>query len=84
VIRINGDVLPTILVDGYVAGVWRPVEDGIEVTALHPITKDAWAGLDTEARPLRAFLADREPGVYRRYGHWWARLPDGECRVLGG
>ncbi len=30
VIRINGDVLPTVLVDGYVAGVWRPVEDGIE------------------------------------------------------
>ena len=84
VIRINGDVLPTILVDGYVAGVWRPVEDGIEVTALHPITEDAWAGLDDEARGLRVFLADREPGVYRRYGHWWARLPDGERRVLGG
>ena len=31
----NGDVLPTVLVDGYVAGVWRPVEDGIEVTAFH-------------------------------------------------
>ena len=84
VIRINGDVLPTILVDGYVAGVWRPVEDGIEVTALHPIAEDAWAGLDAEARALRAFLADREPGVYGRYGHWWARLPDGERRVLGG
>jgi hypothetical protein len=84
VIRINGDVLPTVLVDGYVAGVWRPVEDGIEVTALHPIAEDAWVGLDAEARALRAFLADREPGVYRRYGHWWARLPDGECRVLGG
>ena len=84
VIRINGDVLPTLLVDGYVAGVWRPVEDGIEATALHPIAEEAWAGLDTEARALRAFLTDREPGVYRRYGHWWARLPDGERRVLGG
>jgi hypothetical protein len=84
VMRANGDVLPTILVDGYVAGVWRPVEDGIEVTALHPIAEDAWAGLDAEARALRAFLADREPGVYGRYGHWWARLRDGERRVLGG
>nr|BFE83739.1 winged helix DNA-binding domain-containing protein [Planobispora longispora] len=25
--RRNGDVLPTLLVDGYVAGVWRPVEE---------------------------------------------------------
>jgi len=25
VTRSNGDVLPTLLVDGYVAGVWRPV-----------------------------------------------------------
>ncbi|MGW1927095.1 winged helix DNA-binding domain-containing protein, partial [Streptomyces massasporeus] len=25
VIRVNGDTLPTLLVDGYVAGVWRPV-----------------------------------------------------------
>jgi hypothetical protein len=83
VIRINGDVLPTVLVDGYVAGVWRPVDDGIEVTALHPIGRDAWSGLEAEARALRAFLADREPGVYGRYGHWWARLPDGERRALG-
>src|SRR3990172_260014 len=30
VTRNNGDVLPTLLVDGYVAGVWRPVKDGIE------------------------------------------------------
>jgi len=34
VTRSNGDVLPTLLVDGYVAGVWRPVEGGIEATAL--------------------------------------------------
>ncbi len=35
VTRSNGDVLPTLLVDGYVAGVWRPVEGGIEATAFH-------------------------------------------------
>ena len=83
VIRVNGDVLPTILVDGYVAGVWRPVPDGIEVTALHPVGEEAWAGLDAEARALRVFLANREPGAYGRYGHWWSRLPEGEQRVLG-
>ena len=83
IIRINGDVLPALLVDGHVAGVWRPVDDGIEATALVPIDDDAWAGLDAEARDLRRFLADRDPAVYRRYGHWWSRLPEGEVRILG-
>ena len=82
VIRRNGDVLPTLLVDGLVAGVWRPVEDGIEATAFHSLPVDAWAGLGTEARALRAFLADRDPAVYRRYAHWWATLPAAEVRVL--
>jgi hypothetical protein len=31
----NGDVLPTVLVDGYVAGVWRAVPEGIEAIAFH-------------------------------------------------
>ena len=83
VTRVNGDVLPTLLVDGYVAGVWRPVEDGIEATAFGSLDDDAWAGLDAEARSLRAFLADREPLVYRRYGHWWSKLPEGTVRILG-
>ena len=39
VIRQNGDVLPTLLVDGYVAGVWRPVEGGIEATCLPPAVR---------------------------------------------
>jgi hypothetical protein len=29
-------------------------------------------------------LADREPEVYRRYHHWWAKLPDAETRLLSG
>ena len=84
VTRVNGDVLPTLLVDGYVAGVWRPIEGGIEATAFHPLDEDTWAGLDAEARSLRAFLADREPLVYRRYGRWWSKLPEGTVRTLGG
>ena len=84
VIRRNGDVLPTLLVDGYVAGVWRPVADGIEATAFHPLPDDVWHGLETEARGMRAFLADREPLIYHgRYAHWWATLPAVEVRVLG-
>jgi hypothetical protein len=83
VIRSNGDVLPTLLVDGYVAGVWRPTDEGIEATALRPIARDDWRGLDAEARMLRTFLAAREPIIYRRYGRWWPVLPAGEARILG-
>ena len=82
VTRSNGDVLPTLLVDGYVAGVWRPVEGGIEATAFHRLADDVWEGLAAEARSLVAFLADREPTVYRRYGHWWRALPGAEIRLL--
>lgn len=84
VIRQNGDVLPTLLVDGYVAGVWRPVEGGIEATAFHRLSDEAWVGLEAEARALVGFLADRDPRVYRRYAHWWAMLPSAEVRLLTG
>ena len=84
VIQQNGDVLPTLLVDGYVAGVWRPVEGGIEATAFHKLSREAWTGLASEAADLVAFLADREPMVYRRYAHWWTKLPSAEVRLLSG
>lgn len=84
VTRRNGDVLPTLLVDGYVAGVWRPVEGGIEATAFHRLTKQTWQALAAEASAVVAFLADREPTVYRRYAHWWDTLPNAEVRVLPG
>ncbi len=84
VARMNGDVLPTLLVDGYVAGVWRSVEGGIEATAFHRLPDDIWERLAAEARSLVAFLADREPEVYRRYDHWWSKLPSAEARLLPG
>ena len=81
--RMNGDVLPTLLVDGYVAGVWRAVEGGIEATAFHPLSDEAWDGLASEARVLITFLARRDPQVYGRYNHWWAKLPaPAEVRLL--
>jgi hypothetical protein len=83
VIRTNGDVLPTLLVDGYVAGVWRPIDGGIETTAFHRLADDDWAGLEAEARALTTFLADRQPAVYTRYGRWWTTLPHVEVRVIG-
>ena len=84
-IQQNGDVLPSMLIDGYVCGMWRPVEGGIEATAFHPLSDEAWEALAAEARALVAFLADRDPAVYRRYAHWWAKLPSAvEVRLLPG
>ncbi|GAA2719135.1 winged helix DNA-binding domain-containing protein [Cellulomonas aerilata] len=84
VTRSNGDVLPTLLVDGRVAGVWRPVDGGVEAAAFHPLPDDAWAGLAAEARALVPLLAAREPRAYRRYDRWWADLPAAATRVLTG
>lgn len=84
VIRVNGDVLPTLLVDGYVAGVWRPVEGGIEAAAFHPLPSRTWEGLAAEAASLVSFLSPRDPWAYRRYDHWWTKgIPTAETRVLG-
>ncbi len=84
VIRRNGAVLPSVLVDGYEAGVWRPaVEAGIEVTALAPIDEDAWAAIDSEARSLAALLAARDRAIYRRQQTWFTQLPAVEVRVVG-
>ncbi len=84
VTRVNGDVLPTLLVDGHVAGVWRPAEGGIEAAAFHPLPDDTWEALAAEAAALVSFLAPRDPSAYRRYGHWWAKgLPAAETRLLG-
>jgi hypothetical protein len=83
VIRNNGDTLPTLLVDGYVAGVWRPAEDGrIEMTAFHALDEAQWAGLAGEAAALRKLLGDREPQVYKRYARWWSGLPAHDVRTV--
>lgn len=83
VIRNNGDTLPTLLVDGHVAGVWRPNEDGgIEATAFHALSEDQWDGLAEEAKALHKFLGDREPQVYRRFNRWWTGLPVEQVRIL--
>ncbi|MEO3812235.1 winged helix DNA-binding domain-containing protein [Sphaerisporangium sp. B11E5] len=84
VTRTNGDVLPTLLVDGHVAGVWRPIEGGIEATAFHRLPDDTWEGLAAEAKSLVALLAGREPRVYRRFDRWWHDLPAAEVRLLPG
>jgi len=83
VIRRNGDVLPTVLVEGLVRGVWRASADAIEVRALEPLDDATLDGLESEARDLRRLLADREPAVFSRVGRWWDRLPDGPTITIG-
>ncbi len=83
VIRRNGDVLPTVMVNGLVRGVWRATPDAIEVRALEPVDDTTLEGLDGEARNLRRLLADREPALFTRFGRWWDRLPDGPTISIG-
>ncbi|WP_055589026.1 winged helix DNA-binding domain-containing protein [Streptacidiphilus griseoplanus] len=73
VVRRNGDVLPCLLVDGQVAGVWRAVGGGLELTSFHRLGRADWQGLTEEAERLSALLAARDPAVYGRYGHWWTK-----------
>ncbi len=80
-IRRNGDVLPTLLVDGYVAGVWRPIDGEIEATAFRRLSPEEWDGLTREAASLRALLG-RDPAVYRRYHRWWDSIEGVETRIL--
>lgn len=85
VIRRNGDVLPTLLVDGHVVGLWRVVPDGVEATAFTRLRRSAWTGLADEAAGLQALLVDRDPRVYGRYHHWWEKgVPIEERRILSG
>ncbi|MET8975931.1 winged helix DNA-binding domain-containing protein [Streptomyces sp. NPDC004539] len=85
VIRVNGDVLATVLVDGRVAGVWRVVDGGIEVSAFRRFTEDEWEGVASEAGELWGVLARRGGDPYRRFGRWWGKLPGAEeVRVVGG
>lgn len=86
VIHRNGDTLPTVLVDGHVAGVWRPARDGgtgIEVATFTTVPERAWSEIASEAAPLGALIAGRDPAVYRRYDHWWDDLPTSERRIVG-
>ena len=58
VIRQNGDVAQTFLVDGFVAGMWR-VDNGSVVTEpLAALSRSAQREVRDEAAHLEAFLAD--------------------------
>lgn len=83
VIRRNGNVLPTILVDGQVAGVWRLVGENVEISAFRKLPREAWKELAVESAGLISFLGERDPKLYSIYHHWWAKgIEAAEVRTL--
>jgi hypothetical protein len=57
VIKQNGDVAQTFLVDGFVAGTWRAEDGRVVVEPLAPIPAAARREVAEEAERLEAFLA---------------------------
>ena len=57
VIRRNGDVQPTFLVDGFVAGTWRRIDSLVELEPFAPLSARARRELGREAAALAAFHA---------------------------
>ena len=77
VVSRNGDVLPTFLVDGAVAGFWwaEPDGDGTRIVTepFGRLARPARRALEAEADRLAAFVGPREPAVYGRYRESGAR-----------
>jgi hypothetical protein len=59
VIRKNGDVLPTVLVDGFVAATWNiDAKRNLEIEPLRRLTKAERAEIDEEGERLVDFFGD--------------------------
>lgn len=56
VIRMNGDVAPTFLVDGFVAGTWRVESERVVAEPFAPLPRAYRRELADEAARLEAFL----------------------------
>jgi Winged helix DNA-binding domain len=57
VIQRNGDVLPTVLVDGFVAGTWSEQDGRVIVEPFEPVPRRWRRELAAEVRALEEFLA---------------------------
>ena len=58
VIKMNGDVAQTFLVDGFVAGMWRAENGRVVLEPFEPLSRAVRRDVEDEARRLEAFLAD--------------------------
>jgi winged helix DNA-binding protein len=61
VIRPNGDVLPTFLVDGFVAGTWRVEKKHLRLEPFEPLRRRLRAEVEAEGRRVVEFLGGRAP-----------------------
>ena len=57
VIRMNGDVAQTFLVDGFVAGIWRVEKGRVRLEPFARLARSVRGELEDEAARLEAFLA---------------------------
>jgi hypothetical protein len=57
IIRTNGDVAPTFLVDGFATGIWRVEKGRVVVEPFERLSRTAQRNVAEEARHLEAFLA---------------------------
>jgi hypothetical protein len=78
VVQVNGDTLPTFLVDGTVAGLWHAdqAEDGrtvIRWSTFEPLADGVATEVAAEAERLAAFVEPQERAVYRSYHRRWVR-----------
>jgi len=58
VIRMNGDVAQTFLVDGFVAGIWRVENGRVVLEPFAALSRSVQRELEDEAGRLEAFLAE--------------------------
>ena len=58
IVGANGDVAPTFLVDGFVAGMWRAVKGRVVLEPFQKLSRADRAELEEEAARLEVFLAD--------------------------
>jgi hypothetical protein len=59
VIRKNGDVLPTVLVDGFVAATWDAERKrDLKITPLRRLTRQERAAIDAEGEGIAEFMRD--------------------------
>jgi hypothetical protein len=58
VIKANGDVAQTFLVDGFVAGIWRVHDGRVVVEPFEPLSAATRRDIEDEVGRLQAFLAE--------------------------
>jgi hypothetical protein len=58
VIRMNGDVAQTFLVDGFVGGIWRVENGRVALEPFAPLSRSVKRELEDEAERLQAFFAE--------------------------